>query len=149
MIKEKPMRANAILETVLYGADLGTLEKFYVEVMGLKRIDGTAGRNVVLQCGNSALILFNAEAASQPGGKFPEHGTTGAGHIAFVINEEGLEAWRTHLKAKGVEIEREISWDEGGVSIYFRDPAGNSVELAPPTIWGGLGRRLLNDAFMV
>ena len=113
--------------------------------MDLKRIDGTAGRNVVLQCGNSALILFNAEAALQPGGKFPAHGTTGAGHIAFVIKEDELEAWRAHLNAKEVEIEKEISWDEGGVSIYFRDPAGNSVELAPPTVWDGLGRRLLDN----
>ena len=28
-------------------------------------------------------------------------------------------------------------WDEGGRSIYFRDPAGNVVELAPPTLWSG------------
>jgi hypothetical protein len=43
-----------------------------------------------------------------------------------------------------VPIEREIEWDEGGTSIYVRDPAGNSVELAPPTIWGGIGRSLID-----
>jgi hypothetical protein len=26
----------------------------------------------------------------------------------------------------------EVDWDEGGRSIYFRDPAGNVVELASP-----------------
>ena len=31
----------------------------------------------------------------------------------------------------------EVPWPEGGRSIYFRDPAGNSLELAPPTLWGG------------
>ena len=139
------MQANAILETTLYGTDLEALERFYLDVFGLKRIEGTPGRNVVLQCGKSALILFNPEATSKPGGKFPAHGTTGAGHIAFVIRENELEAWRAHLKAKGVKVEKEISWDEGGVSIYFRDPAGNSVELAPPTIWGGLGKTLFNS----
>jgi hypothetical protein len=44
-----------------------------------------------------------------------------------------------------VEIEREVDWDEGGTSLYVRDPAGNSVELAPPTIWGGLGRALITS----
>ncbi len=140
------MQAKGILETVLYGSDLETLEHFYVDNIGLKRIAGTPGRNVVLQCGNSALILFNAKASSQPGGMFPAHGTEGAGHIAFVIKEDELEAWHAHLAAKGITIEKEVKWDEGGISIYFRDPAGNSVELAPPTIWGGLGKRLLNNS---
>ena len=139
------MQANAILETVLYGSDLETLEHFYLDIIGLKRIAATLGRNVVLQCGNSALILFNAKASSQPGGMFPAHGTEGAGHIAFIIEEE-LKTWRAHLAAKEVAIEKEVKWEEGGISIYFRDPAGNSVELAPPTIWGGLGRRLLGNS---
>jgi hypothetical protein len=43
----------------------------------------------------------------------------------------------------GVAIEKEIDWQEGGASLYLRDPAGNSIELAPPTIWGGLGRDLI------
>lgn len=140
------MQANAILETVLYGSDLETLEHFYLAIIGLKRIAATPGRNVVLQCGNSALILFNAKASSQPGGMFPAHGTEGAGHIAFIIKEEELKTWRAHLAAKEVAIEKEVKWEEGGISIYFRDPAGNSVELAPPTIWGGLGRRLLGNS---
>ena len=35
-----------------------------------------------------------------------------------------------------VEIEAEFEWPQGGRSIYFRDPAGNSVEFAEPRIWG-------------
>ena len=44
--------------------------------------------------------------------------------------------WRTHLEQNGVVIEREITWPKGGRSIYFRDPGGNSIELASPKIWG-------------
>jgi len=40
-------------------------------------------------------------------------------------------------------VEKEINWEDGGTSIYFRDPAGNSVELAPATLWNNLGRKLL------
>jgi catechol 2,3-dioxygenase-like lactoylglutathione lyase family enzyme len=36
----------------------------------------------------------------------------------------------------GISIEAEIRWPRGGASVYVRDPAGNSVELAPARIWG-------------
>ena len=36
----------------------------------------------------------------------------------------------------GVEIEVDYLWPGGGRSIYFRDPAGNSLEFAEPSIWG-------------
>ena len=41
------------------------------------------------------------------------------------------------LREVGIRIELEMDWKEGGRSIYFRDPAGNVVELAPATLWGG------------
>jgi catechol 2,3-dioxygenase-like lactoylglutathione lyase family enzyme len=41
------------------------------------------------------------------------------------------------LLAAGVPIEAEIDWKQGGRSLYFRDPAGNSIEFAPLTLWGG------------
>ena len=50
--------------------------------------------------------------------------------------EADLPAWRDRLAAARVEIEAEIEWPRGGRSIYVRDPAGNSVELAPAGIWG-------------
>ncbi|MGH7447107.1 MAG: VOC family protein, partial [Longimicrobiales bacterium] len=75
----------------------------------------------------------------------PEHGAVGAGHFAFVIEDDERDGWREHLTRHGVVIEREVDWQDGGASIYVRDPAGNSVELAPPTIWGGLGRGLIDS----
>jgi hypothetical protein len=48
--------------------------------------------------------------------------------------------------AHGVEVEREIGWPDGSRSLYVRDPAGNSVELAPPSLWGGLGRAAVGEA---
>ena len=58
-------------------------------------------------------------------------------HVAFAVKPEDLAAWREQLRQAAIPIEREVEWEEGGHSIYFRDPAGNVVELAPPTIWGG------------
>jgi catechol 2,3-dioxygenase-like lactoylglutathione lyase family enzyme len=55
--------------------------------------------------------------------------------VAFAIGPAEILAWRDHLQRHGVELEAEITWPSGGQSLYFRDPAGNSVELATPQIW--------------
>ena len=41
-----------------------------------------------------------------------------------------------HLAASGVAVEQEVVWPRGGRSLYFRDPAGNAVELVTPGVWG-------------
>jgi len=64
------------------------------------------------------------------------HGARGAGHIALAAPETDLPSWRAHLETHGVEIESEVRWPRGGRSLYMRDPAGNSVEIASPTVWG-------------
>ena len=126
------MKAKRIFETVLYAKDLKEVEKFYQDVLGLEVL-----QRGVLRCGEGVLLIFNPEYARKSGRGVPSHGSEGPGHIAFAMREEELESWRSHLKECGIEIEDEVEWDEGGQSIYIRDPAGNSVELAPPTLWGG------------
>ncbi len=56
--------------------------------------------------------------------------------MAFAIPEADVEAWRARLATSGVAVEAEIRWPGGGHSLYLRDPAGNSVELATPRLWG-------------
>ena len=92
---------------------------------------------VTLRCGGGVLLIFDPRRSGVPDRDVPSHATNGAGHVAFPAKLDDLPAWREQLHRAGVSIEREVEWDEGGRSIYFRDPAGNSVELAPPTIWGG------------
>ena len=55
------------------------------------------------------------------------------------IRAEGLDGWRRRLEGHGVVVEKEVGWPRGGRSIYFRDPAGNSVELVTPGLWGSPG----------
>jgi catechol 2,3-dioxygenase-like lactoylglutathione lyase family enzyme len=56
-----------------------------------------------------------------------------------LIRAEGLDGWRRRIEGHGVVIEKEVGWPRGGRSIYFRDPAGNSVELVTPGLWGSPG----------
>ena len=82
-------------------------------------------------------LVFNPGQTSRNGNSgVPRHGATGPGHIAFRVEDEEVEDWKAHLRAQGVEIEKELSWPGGGRSLYFRDPAGNSVELATARLWG-------------
>lgn len=130
------MQPSKIFETVLYAEDLAAAERFYHEALGLEVIE-RSDLVVVFRCGGGVLLVFDPRKSAAPDRAVSSHGTTGVGHIAFAARPEDLEAWREQLRQAGVPIEREVDWDKGGRSIYFRDPAGNVVELAPPTIWGG------------
>ena len=130
------MQPSRIFETVLYAEDLAAAEKFYGGALGLEVI-GRSELAAVFKCGGGVLIVFDPRKTVVPGREVPSHGTSGAGHVAFTAKPENLDAWRTQLREAGIPIEQERDWPEGGRSIYFRDPAGNVVELAPPTLWGG------------
>lgn len=39
------------------------------------------------------------------------------------------------LIEKNVKIEKEVAWEKGTNSNYFRDPAGNLVEIIAPGSW--------------
>lgn len=135
------MQPSAILESALYVADLDVAEKFYGEVMGLERIAGVEGRHAFFRCGQCVLLLFNADATRQPPKPdarlpVPPHGTTGHGHLCFAGTASEIEDWKMRLEGEGIAIEADFEWPNGGRSIYFRDPDGNSLEIAEPRIWG-------------
>jgi catechol 2,3-dioxygenase-like lactoylglutathione lyase family enzyme len=127
---------ETVVETAMYAADLDAAERFYADVLGLSLLGRDADRHVFFRVGSaSVLLIFNPQTTLK-GGDLPSHGTIGAGHFALGIRPETLDIWRRHLAAKGVVIEKEVSWPRGGRSLYFRDPAGNLVELVTPGVWG-------------
>lgn len=137
------MHARHIFETCLCGRDLPAIRKFYTEVMGLGVVGDMGTRGIVFRCGEGVLIIFNPDETRLPSPSphlpheiIPPHGTEGIGHIAFLATSEELPAWRAHLAKHQIPITSEVNWKEGGTSLYLNDPAGNVVELAPPTLWG-------------
>jgi catechol 2,3-dioxygenase-like lactoylglutathione lyase family enzyme len=130
------MTINNVLETCLYVDDLPRAEQFYAEVLGLVLESRQEGRHLFFHCGRQMLLLFNPLASRESNDQFPPHGAFGAGHVAFGVREAELPAWTERLTQRGVAIEKTIDWPGGGRSVYFRDPAGNSLELATPKIWG-------------
>jgi catechol 2,3-dioxygenase-like lactoylglutathione lyase family enzyme len=125
-----------ILETILYVDDVEAARAFYEGVLGLEPHGMASDLGIGYLLERQMLLLFVAKQSSQPGRIVPSHGANGAGHLAFQATPAELESWRVHLLAKGVEIEQEHRWDNGTRSIYFRDPAGNSLEFTSPSLWG-------------
>lgn len=130
------VRPTGILETALYGSDVDALEAFYTSVLGLEPIRRLGAQGSALACGGSVLLLFDPDRTRGQQGEVPAHGAAGPGHIAFSINTDDFDRWRRHLALHGVVLESEVDWPRGGNSIYFRDPAGNSVELTTAATWG-------------
>jgi catechol 2,3-dioxygenase-like lactoylglutathione lyase family enzyme len=125
-----------LVETGVYVDDLDRGERFYGEVLGLKPIGREPGRHAFFRVGREDVLLLFRAAETLKSDLLPPHGTTGPSHFALGIPAEGLEAWRERLEGYGVAIEKEVDWPNGGRSIYFRDPSGNSVELITPGVWG-------------
>jgi catechol 2,3-dioxygenase-like lactoylglutathione lyase family enzyme len=130
------MQVSRVLESCLYVDDLAAARDFYAKVLGLEVHSQVPGRHLFFRCGDGMFLVFSPEATSQPSGDIPTHGAFGPGHIAFATQEADLPGWRVYLLKHGIALEAEITWPGGGRSIYFRDPAGNSVESVTPKTWG-------------
>jgi catechol 2,3-dioxygenase-like lactoylglutathione lyase family enzyme len=125
-----------LVETSAYVDDLDRAERFYRDVLGLTVLGREVGRHVFFRVGEGDVLLLFSPDETLKGLTLPAHGARGPGHFALGIDADALDAWRRRLSDNGVAIEKEMDWPRGGHSLYFRDPAGNSVELITPGLWG-------------
>ena len=127
-----------IYETVLYADDLPAAVGFYRDVLGLHPADELDDLGAAFRLPEGAvLLIFEPSLSSRPGRPVPSHGAVGAGHVAFQVDAPALDLWREHLTGLGIAIELEQPIGVGGRQLYFRDPAGNSVELVEGEAWPG------------
>ena len=130
------MTLERVYETVLYAPDVAAAAAFYADVLGLRPVEQPDELAAAFRLPDGGMFLvFDPARASAPGRRVPSHGAAGPGHVAFVVAAGELDRWAATLRARGVEIEKEVVWDGRGRSIYVRDPAGNSVELVEGDIW--------------
>ncbi|HEV7246411.1 MAG TPA: VOC family protein [Shinella sp.] len=130
---------EGILETALYAEDLDAAEAFYGGLLGLEKITRQANRHVFFRCGPGVLLIFNPQETFVPppphAFPVPVHGAAGPGHVCFRVAGPELDFWVEKLVEAGITIEADFCWPNGARSIYFRDPAGNSLECAEPGLW--------------
>jgi catechol 2,3-dioxygenase-like lactoylglutathione lyase family enzyme len=128
-----------ILETSLYVCDISVSSQFYSRILGFP-ILGQEERMCALEVpGGGVLLLFrrggSISPTETPGGNIPPHDGHGALHLCFAIPLLQLEAWERHFEIEGVTLESRVTQPNGGISLYFRDPDGHSLELGTPGLW--------------
>jgi catechol 2,3-dioxygenase-like lactoylglutathione lyase family enzyme len=130
---------NGILEASLYVDDMARAQRFYEDVMALRRLFADQRLTAYEVAGRDVLLIFrrggSLETAHLSGGTIPPHDGHGPIHVAFAIAADALPSWEEHLRHHGVAIEGRTDWPRGGKSIYFRDPDGHLLELATPGLW--------------
>ena len=136
MAGEGDPRLLGVLETVIYHQtdEAEPMLHLYRDLLGLAVVaeweDGTA-----LRCGAGVVLLFDRAKLAGRGEPIADHVTTGATHVAFLGSPREYDDWKERLGAGGVAITHEQEWAGGRRSFYFRDPAGNLIEITGGDIW--------------
>ena len=114
---------------VLTCADVDATIDFYVRVLGMTAESFGAGRRA-LSFGNQKINLHQAGAEFEPKARVA---TPGSGDFCLLSDLPVAEIAR-HLAAEGVEVIEGPVAKTGAtgplLSIYFRDPDGNLVEVS-------------------
>ncbi len=130
---------SGILEAAIYAPDLDAAEEFYGGLLGLPKIARVGERHVFYRVGSTILLVFNPAETKKPPDNpalpVPPHGAQGPGHVCLAAGADAIVGLRERLETAGVAIEADFRWPNGARSLYCRDPAGNSVEIAEPKLW--------------
>jgi catechol 2,3-dioxygenase-like lactoylglutathione lyase family enzyme len=135
------LQFNKIVETCIYSSDLEKMKRFYINTLGLEFVSEEEDRHVFLKAGVNMLLIFNPNKtleSNDDDSKLPVHGAFAPPsiiHFAFEIDKENYHSAKYTLNEKNVKIEREVVWEKGTNSVYFRDPAGNLVEIITQGSW--------------
>ena len=127
---------QCVVETAVYADDLDAAPAFYRDVLGLELGTHDKDRHVFFRVGPASMLLVFRAEATLKGDILHRRRRDGPGHFAFGIPAGSLDYWRERLARHGVG-----GREGGGVaarsrSLYFRDPAGNAVEVLTPGLWG-------------
>jgi catechol 2,3-dioxygenase-like lactoylglutathione lyase family enzyme len=118
------VRVTGINHVSISARDLEESTRFYVDVFGMERIATPIFTTRVqwLRCGNLQLHLFLDESGEPPA----RH------HLGLTIDDfaaayEAVERWTSSEWGNDL-----VELPSGQVQLYFRDPAGNLIELNWP-----------------
>jgi catechol 2,3-dioxygenase-like lactoylglutathione lyase family enzyme len=129
-----PYTLTGLDHIVFRAADAKALAAFYCDVLGCvpEREQAELGL-IQLRAGRSLIDIVTLEGPlGRLGGSGPGAEGRNVDHICIGVQPFDEQALRAHLARHGVETEPAASryGAEGeGLSIYLRDPEGNTVEL--------------------
>ena len=122
------MRIRAIDHLVITARDWEKSLKFYVDVLGMKRIPG---EHLAVRFGEQKINIHRKKAEYLPAAASPSYGSA---DLCFQV-EGDLEQILKELEEKGIHPELGGIVDRTGArgpmkSLYIRDPDGNLIELS-------------------
>jgi glyoxylase I family protein len=132
-----PFRPREIDHIVLRARDGEALERFYREVLGCtaERRQDEIGL-IQLRAGRSLIDIVPVDGKlGRMGGSAPGAEGHNLDHLCLRVEPFDLDAIRAHLAAHGVavgEVGSRYGAEGEGISVYLRDPEGNTVELKGP-----------------
>jgi catechol 2,3-dioxygenase-like lactoylglutathione lyase family enzyme len=128
-----PPKTDGQLESSLYVDDVVRSARFYERIFGFPVISEFGPRGCALAAGpRQVLLLFKKGGSRQI---TSPHDGDGELHLAFAIPAAELAKWEAWLAANSIPVEEKKKWDQGGTSLYFRDPDRHLVEVATPGVW--------------
>ena len=133
------MRLGAVLEVALYhdAAEGQAMTGLYEGVLGLPIVARWPG-GVAHRLGTALVLIFEREGLAEREGPIADHGTVGPGHLCFTVDADAYEDWRRRI-ADVTDVVHEHEWSGDRRSFYFRDPAGNLLEIANGDLWPPAG----------
>lgn len=132
------MKINKVVETCIYSSDLDSMKEFYIGLLGLPLVQEEKNKLIFLKVGKSMLLIFDPLRTKVDNDRLPSHGAQtppASVHFAMEIEERDYHLWKELLARNSVVVEKEVDWKGRAKSLYFRDPAGNLVELITPGGW--------------
>ena len=130
-----PFTVVGIDHVVLRAADPKALERFYLDVLGL-RFERQEGKLAQLRAGDALIDIVPADEAGPAGGSSSTGGAN-LDHLCLRVEPFDAAEIARHLAGQNVACGAETlryGAEGEGPSIYLRDPEGNGIELkGPPT----------------
>jgi catechol 2,3-dioxygenase-like lactoylglutathione lyase family enzyme len=136
------MKVARLDHLVLTVQDLDATCRFYAKVLGMEEVN-FGGHRKALACGSQRINLHQAGQELEPKAHRP---TPGSADLCFLV-DTSMENLLAHLQRCGVEIilgpVRRLGAAGGLVSVYFRDPDLNLIEVAPLMVlpWMDMGQK--------
>ncbi|MCF5089251.1 MULTISPECIES: VOC family protein [Stenotrophomonas] len=135
---DRPFSVERIDHVVLRVRELARSEAFYGQVLGCAVVRRREHLGLVhLRAGASMIDLISLDGTlGRHGGSGPGSEGRNVDHLCLRIEPFDETALVAHLAAHGVPVlgpaEVNFGAEGDGLSLYFKDPDGNTVELKGP-----------------
>lgn len=105
---------------------------FYRDVLGCRIVASLPQYGMIeLRAGGSMIDLVDIGGREGAWARPDVAGGRNLDHLCLAISGASEQTLRTHLAAHAIEIVEEDA-REDGLSLYVRDPSGNTIELKSP-----------------